>query len=198
MRFITTKHINKSTSPTLLCVGVSTSLESHNISWEIAIKNDRLITNIKGYSFDDGSLRSTLQGHENVLESYPTLDINTLKDNKNFAPRSFVETLYTGLFLINCAANDSLVIVTEGFFMQVGHWIFAYITQMKDWKCLEDRWRLLGNKFFWHPTNIECFSNLVYCHDDVFNNNKGCSSFSTGASNNSTNNICQRASYTFS
>ncbi|KAG9146673.1 hypothetical protein Leryth_021814 [Lithospermum erythrorhizon] len=45
----------------------------------------------RGFSFDDGSLRSTLQEHENVLECYPIRDLDTLKDNKDFVPRSFVE-----------------------------------------------------------------------------------------------------------
>ncbi|GAA0186202.1 hypothetical protein LIER_33490 [Lithospermum erythrorhizon] len=97
---------------------------------------------------DDGSIRSTLHDHENVLECYPTRDLDTLKDNKDFAPTYFVKALYTGLLLINFADNDFIVIVTNGFFTQVGHRISAYITQMQDWKDLEDRLELLGNKVF--------------------------------------------------
>ncbi|GAA0147254.1 hypothetical protein LIER_07000 [Lithospermum erythrorhizon] len=92
----------------LLCMRITFYDRNGSISWAISVR----------------------QGHDwhNIQGHHLGVDVEDLMgDHHDFAPKTFSEALFTGFFLISYHDFDSLVIVTNDFFSQVGYRHFDFI-----------------------------------------------------------------------
>ncbi|GAA0152097.1 hypothetical protein LIER_10662 [Lithospermum erythrorhizon] len=146
--------------PIQLCIGIQTLLEEDADKWVISIKSKR-----NTVTTTSSTLPNTRPDKQDPTNHTMANHTNSLISAK------FIEALFTRLLMIrdsNYGTYSSIVIITDGFFTQVGLKSFNFIQKSQDWIAIISDLEKKSDSIMWHPTDVGCFENLLFHFQKIY------------------------------